>query len=193
MHDAQISDYAADETSRNTVSFQTTDARTLVDEQLGGFGQNAPETRPTKQFRIGAQHTFSGHTVKGGYEWVKHEDRRNTIFTGPDKAQYISISSRYLGTGVTAGGISTGPWTARQFRTSTLSDFQGFIAAINASPRRAQFYQAYDTDANGTITAAEANERMLFNSTAGNPGGQITQAEVKEVRASTPRPPGAAE
>jgi len=173
MHDAQISDYAANETSRNTVSFQTTDVRTLVLEQLGGFGQNAPETRPTKQFRIGAQHTFAGHTVKGGYEWVKHEDRRSTVFTGPDKAQYTSISSRYLGAGVTAGNISTGPWSARQFRTSTLSDFQGFITAINASSRRASYYQAYDTDANGTITAAELNSAMLFNSTSGNPGGQL--------------------
>ncbi len=173
MHDAQISDYSADTSSRNTVSFQTTDARTLVDEQRGGFGQNAPETRPTKQFRIGAQHTFSGNTVKGGLEWVKHEDRRNTVFTGPDRAQYTSISSRYLATGVTAGSISTGPWTSRQFRTSTASDFTGFISGINASSRRAQYYQAYDTDGNGTITAAELNGAMLFNSSAGNPGGEI--------------------
>ena len=35
-------------------------------DQLGGFGQNAPETRPSKQFRIGVQKTFGGHKIKAG-------------------------------------------------------------------------------------------------------------------------------
>lgn len=173
-HDAQISDYAADETSRNTVSFQTSDARTLLDEQLGGFGQNAPETRPSRQFRFGIQKAFGGHKLKAGYTWAKYEDRRSTEFTGPDRAQYTSISNRYLAQGgVTAGSIATGPWSAKQFVSSTASDFNGLIAAFNASPNRAALYNQFDADRNGTISAAEVNAALVFNSTAGNPNGQI--------------------
>lgn len=173
-HDAQISDYAAIETARNTVSFQSGDARTLVDEQLGGFGQNAPETRPTTQFRIGVQRQVSSHKLKGGFEWAKHEDRRNTIFTGADKAQYTSIAAKYLASGgITAGNIATGPWSTKQFLTSAPSDLTGLIAGFNASPSRAQYYAAFDLDGNGTITAAELNSALVFNSSAGNPDGQI--------------------
>jgi len=172
-HDAQISDYAADSSSRNTVSYLSTDSRTLALEQLGGFGQNAPETRPTSQFRISAARAFSGHKIKGGFEWVKHEDRRSTVFTGPDKAQYTSIFNGYAGTGVTAGTIATGAWSAKQFLTSTASDFSGLISAFNSSSRRASYYQAFDLDGNGTITAAELNSSLIFQSTAGNPNGMI--------------------
>jgi hypothetical protein len=173
MHDAQISDYAANDTSKNTVNFQTSDVRTLADEQLGGFGQNAPETRPTTQFRIGAQRQISMHKLKAGFEWAKHEDRRNTIYTGPDKAQYTSISNRYLGTGVTAGSIASNPWSSKQFVSTTTSDFSGLIATFNASPKRAQYYAAFDTNGDGTISVAELNSALVFNSTAGNPDGQI--------------------
>lgn len=172
-HDAQISDYAALDSSRNTVSYQTGDVRTLADEQLGGFGQNAPETRPGTQFRIGVQRQVSVHKLKGGFEWAKHEDRRNTIFTGPDKAQYTSLAAKYLGSGITAGNVATGPWSAKTFNTSAPSDFTGLISGFNASSRRAQYYAAFDLDGNGTITAAELNSSLVFNSSAGNPDGQV--------------------
>ena len=101
------------------------------------------------------------HAFKGGLEWTQHEDHRNLQYTGPDKAQYTSISSRYLATGgVTAGNISTATnWSTRQFRTSTASDFNGLIARINTLPNRAAFYTAYDTDGNGTITAPSSTAR----------------------------------
>jgi hypothetical protein len=181
-HDAAISDYAAVTDTRNTVSFQKTDVRTLAQEQLGGFGQNLPETRPTTAFRISAQKQIAGHKVKGGFEWVRHQDHRNLIYTGPDAAQYTSLSASYLASGgVSAGLVGSGSWSAKQFLTSTASDFNGLIAGINASPNRAAYYAAYDTNGDGTITAAEVNSAMIFNSTAGNPGGQINYYRIVQT------------
>ena len=51
-HNAQISDFAKVREPRNTIAFQTSDVRTLADEQKGGFGQDFPETRPTKAGRF---------------------------------------------------------------------------------------------------------------------------------------------
>ncbi len=180
-HDAALSDFAVvTDKSRNTVAFQTGQVRTLADEQLGGFGQNFPETRPTVQARGSVQYQVNRHTLKGGLEWARHEDHRNLLYTGPDKAQYTSITNQFLASGgVTAGNISTASgWSARQFRTSTSSDFTGLIATINGLPNRAAFYNSYDTDRNGTITPAELNSALIFNSTAGNPDGQINYYRI---------------
>jgi hypothetical protein len=56
---------------------------------------------------------------------------------------------------------------------SNASDFNGFIAGINASPNRASFYSAYDTNGNGTITQAELGQALVFKPTTANPNGQI--------------------
>lgn len=182
-HNAQISDFAGLDTSRNTTAFQSTDVRTLADEQLGGFGQNFPETRPTFQMRAGLQKQFGANKLKGGFEWSRRENHRLLNYTGPDKAQYTSISNRYLPLGgVSAGNISTGgTWSARQFRTSTASDFNGLIARINTRPDKDAFYSLYDTDKNGTITTAEFNSAYIFNTTAGNPDGQINYYRIIET------------
>lgn len=180
-HDAALSDFAVvADRSRNTISFQTNQVRTLADEQKGGFGQNFPETRPTWQARGSATYQWNRHSFKGGLEWTQHEDHRNLTYTGPDQAQYTSITKQFLSAGgVTAANISTAAgWSARQFRTSTASDFNGLIAKINTLPNRAAFYAAYDTDNNGTITAAELNTALLFNSTAGNPDGDINYYRI---------------
>ncbi|MCC7417631.1 MAG: carboxypeptidase regulatory-like domain-containing protein [Acidobacteria bacterium] len=177
FHDAAISDFAVDTTTRNTVSFQTGDIRTLADEQLGGFGQDAPETRPTKAFTLNTQYQTGIHRVKGGFEFVQHEDHRNLVYTG-DGGQYTSISNRYLATGVSATSISSGPWSTRQFRTTTVSDFSGFINTINTLPNRAAFYAAFDTNRDGTISTSELGSSLMFNSTAGNPDGQINYYRI---------------
>ena len=56
-HDAAMSDFAVVTTSRATPSpIRRAAVRTLADEQLGGFGQDFPETRPTVQARGSAQY-----------------------------------------------------------------------------------------------------------------------------------------
>ena len=182
-HNAAISDFAVNaDKSRNTVAFTTSDvphagrraARRLRSELPG----NPPDVAGP---RLGAISVVAAHLQ--GRPRVDAARITATESTGPDKAQYTSISSRYLPTGgVTAGNISTATnWSTRQFRTGTASDFNGLIARINTLPNRAAFYTAYDTDGNGTITAAELNSALIFNSTAGNPDGQINYYRTQEA------------
>ncbi len=181
-HTAEITDIAADRTNRNTVAFQRTDARTLADEQLGGFGQDFPEYRPTQGFATSASWQNAMHRVKGGFEFSRQQDDRNLLYLPEsDRSQYTSISNRYLGPGVTAASIAQSTvWTTRQFNVTNASDYNGFISTVNTLPNRAAFYAAYDTDGNGTISQAELGQSLLFNSSAANPNGQINYYRIYE-------------
>ncbi len=112
-HDAELTDIATTRTARNTVSFLSSTARTLAQEQLGGYGQDFPEYRPTKQFRASASYQWNQHRLKGGYEWAKREDLRGLIYIPEsDRAQYTSISS-------TSG---YGPIYGAEHRNGTVDD-----------------------------------------------------------------------
>src|SRR5688572_6702287 len=179
-HNGEITDLAIDRTNRNTVAFQRTDARTLADEQLGGFGQDFPEFRPTQGAKISAQWQTAVNRIKGGFEFARHQDQRDLLYIPEaDRSQYTSISSRYLGAGVAAASIANSTlWSTRQFNSTNASDFNGLIAAFNASPQRAAYYAAFDADGNGTISSAELCARLIYNSTAGNPQNQINYYRI---------------
>ena len=180
-HEAEITDIAITRTARNTVAFQRSAVRTLADEQLGGFGQDFPETRPTQQFRISAQYQVKDHRIKGGYEFAQHKDIRDLLYLpATDRSQYTSISSQYGS--VSAASIANSTlWSTRTFNVNNASDFNGLIAKINTLPNRAAFYSQYDTDGNGTITGAELGGSLLFNSTAGNPNNQLNYYRITQT------------
>jgi hypothetical protein len=178
-HDTELTDISTNRTApRNTIAYQRATARTLADEQLGGYGQDAPENRPTQQFKISAQYQFREHRIKGGYEFAQHKDIRNLLYVpDSDRSQYTSIANLYGP--VTAASIANSTlWSTRQFNVTNASDFNGLIARINTLPNRAQFYTNYDTDRNGTITAAELGTSLLFNSTAGNPNNDLNYYRI---------------
>lgn len=173
-HDAEITDIAIDRTARSTVIFQRTDVRALTDEQLGGYGQDFPERRPTFAVRAAAQYQWNVHRLKGGLEFAQHEDNQNLQFLGsPDRAQYVSVSNRYLTGAVNANNVASGVWSALNFDATNSSDYAGFISTINGLSNKASFYNAYDLDRDGTISQGELGQSLVFNSTAGNPNGQL--------------------
>jgi hypothetical protein len=180
-HDAEITDLAAVRTNRNTIAYQAQTTRTLADEQLGGFGQDFPETRPTMQARAAASYIWRGNRLKAGYEWAQHKDIRDLIYLpDTDRSQYTSIAAIYGS--ATAASISNSTlWSTRQFNVANASDYNGLIAKINSLPTRAQFYSLYDTDANGTISQAELGNALVFNSTAGNPDNMINYYRITET------------
>ncbi len=180
-HDAEITDIAITRTARNTVAFQRATSRTLADEQLGGFGQDFPENRPTQQFRISAQYQVRDHRIKGGYEFAQHKDIRDLLYLPEtDRSQYTSISSQY-GSATAASIANSTLWSTRNFNVNNASDFNGLVAKINTLPNRAAFYSRYDTDGNGTITSAELGASLLYNSTAGNPNNQINYYRITQT------------
>jgi hypothetical protein len=170
LHNGEVSDFSAIRQAANTVIFRGTDTRTLADEQLGGFGQDLIDERDTQGFRASGTWNGGRHTVKGGLEWSRNENYRNT--TTIDNALNWSFQpglSGFTGTQLAAGGLSN-----RRFNPNTTSDFQGLINTINGLPNRAQFYSLYDVDGNGTITSPELQSRLTFSTP--NPAGGILYA-----------------
>lgn len=168
-HNGEVSDFTTIAQSSNDVIFRSTDVRTLADEQKGGWGQEVIDQRDTKQFRGSLQYAWGRHTFKGGGEWTEHNNFTNQLLV--DNTQYFSLQPDLLGT--TAAGIASGSFSQRNFIVTNTSDYNGLLATINARPDAAAFYAALDTDSDGTISAAEIGDAVVFNSTVGNPGGFV--------------------
>ncbi|HEX2060923.1 MAG TPA: TonB-dependent receptor [Thermoanaerobaculia bacterium] len=174
QHNGEVSQFSAIQEDANTVIFRPNES-TAADQQLGGFGTNTINERDTDFYKASVEGlfdtAFGSHTVKIGGEVEEHVNFRNTSFV--NEAAWVSIANRY--SGVDAFSISEDTWTAINFDVFNASDFNGLINTINAmnATDRSFFYNLLDTDHNGTITDAEAARAIVFNSTAGNPHGQI--------------------
>jgi hypothetical protein len=170
-HNGEVSQFSAIRQPSNEALFQRTDARTLTDEQLGGFGQDLISERDTIGFRGSVSYLVGRHTLKGGIDWSKNINFRDTVYVGD--AIYRSISSRYAGAGVTAANVVDGSWTLLRFDHSNPSDFAGFLRTIDARSDRARFYSLFDLNGDGTISQTELGQALVFNSTSGNPNNLV--------------------
>jgi len=170
-HKADISDFSVIRQPSNTVIFRGSDTRTLAEESLGGYGRDLPEERNTSHVRGSVQYALGNHVFKGGLEWSDTTNLRNTLYIGD--AIYESLSSRYVGSGISAGDVAGGGFTVLAFDSTNTSDYTGFIQTVNARADRARYYAAFDLDRNGTISSAELSQALVFNVTAGNPNNQI--------------------
>jgi hypothetical protein len=170
-HNGEVSQFSAIRQSQNSILFQGSDIRTLEDEQLGGFGQDLINERDTIGFRGSASYVWNRHTFKGGVDWSKNINFRDTLYL--DSAIYESIASKYLGAGITAANIVAGSWNRLAFDYSNPSDFGGFIRTIDARQDRARFYNLFDLNSDGTISEAELGQALVFNSAGGNPHNAV--------------------
>ncbi len=168
-HHSELTDTSVIREPSNTAIFRGSDPRTLQQEQLGGWGRDLPENRDSRQFRASATYNWDRHTFKGGLEWDKHENFRDTVYIGG--SIYESVATQYGS--VTAADLASGTWSVLAFDPTNESDFNGLIRTINTLPNRAAFYTAFDGNADGTISQAELGASLRYNSTAGNPNGQI--------------------
>jgi hypothetical protein len=161
VHNGEVSQLSAIRETSNTVIYRQGDARTLQDEQRGGFGQDLINERDTKGVRGSVQWTMGRHTVKGGLEWSKNENFRNTEFIGGETQFSLQPGLR----GVTALELATGSFSNRDFSVNNTSDFGGLINTINRLPNRAQYYSIFDVNGDGTISSAEMGSLLAFNTT----------------------------
>jgi len=167
-HNGEVTDLSAIRDSRNDVLFQSTDARVLTDEQVGGFGRDLIDERDNRAIRGSLQRAWRNHTVKVGAEFNRSDNFRDTVYVGSQG--FTTLADRYLGAGITAAQVSALSWTGLQFDVENTSDFGGLIGVINSSADRGAFYAAYDANGDGTITSAELGSRLVF-STANAAGG----------------------
>ena len=168
-HNGEVSDLSAIRESRNDVLFQRTDSRVLTDEQIGGFGRDLIDERDNRAIRGSLQHVWGRHTLKGGGEFNRSDNFRDTVYV--NGFGFTTLADRYRGAGITAAQVAGGSWTGLQFDVTNTSDFNGLIRTIDASADRAGFYAAYDADRNGTVTAAELGSSLVFNTA--NPAGGV--------------------
>ena len=181
-HEGEVSDYAADLTSRNNVAFRGT--ATLAQAQLGGAGldfvseRNRDEIGATAEYFLETANAGT-HTLKAGFLTSKNEYFEDSRYTGADKAQYISLGAQYLGTTYADAANSTLGWTNRPI---VAGDIPRVITAINGAPTadRAYFYGLLDTNRDGVISDPEVRA-LRYNSTAGNPGGQVNTYRAVET------------
>lgn len=170
VHNGEVSQFSSIREPNNAVLFRSTDSRTLADEQLGGFGQDLVNERDVNLFTASMQWNVGRHTIKGGGEFQKNRNFRNTLFLG--SATYTSLPLHL--SGLTAGELSTGSFSGSiGFDPFNVSDYGGFVDAVNASANRAQYYAALDTNGNGTISPDELAANLQYTSTAGNPNSLI--------------------
>lgn len=179
-HNGERSTGAADLSTRNDIIFQRNDGATAAQTQLGGAGAISLDERDTEFYRASAEFYFDSgwgdHSIKVGYDFQDHQSFRDTTTTGADAAVFTSLGAQYIGAGITANDIAgaTGQtWTDLDFDVTNTSDFAGLINSINASANRDSFYAALDTNRDGTITAAEAGDAIVFGSNANNPSGLV--------------------
>ena len=160
-HNGEVTDLSAIRLSRNDVLFQTADARVLTDEQVGGYGRDLIDQRDNKAIRGSLQHVWGNHTFKGGAEWNRSDNFRDSLYV--DGGGFTTLANKYRGVGINAAQIAAGGWTGLQFDVSTTSDFNGLMRTIDASADRAAFYNAYDANRDGVISQAEAGTGLVFN------------------------------
>jgi hypothetical protein len=110
--------------------------------------------------------------VKGGVEYQENTRFINSLTIGDTKSTYTSLANGL--SGFTANQIDVDSLSgSKTFRVSNVSDFGGFIRTINGLPNRAAYYAAFDTNSDGTISAAEFGASALYNSTTGNPHSAV--------------------
>ena len=175
-HESELSDFAADPSARNDVAFLG-GAPTNADLQLGGSGSNTERWRNRDEFGLTAEYwldtDFGSHTFKFGYTDTENTDKVDQRFTGPEAAQYTSISADNAG--VTFADYVGGGWTG--FVDLAGTDIDRITNAIESSPNSAYFIGQMDTNGNGAVEADEVNAYQ-FASTAGNPDGQVNAYRI---------------
>jgi len=168
-HNGEVTDLSAVRESRNDVLFQRTDRRLLTDEQVGGFGRDLIDQRDHKAIRGSLQHAWRRHTLKGGLEWSRSDNFRDTLYV--DSQGFTTLGDQYRGAGITAAQVAGGSWSGLAFDVTSTSDFNGLVRTIDAGADRAAFYSAYDVNGDGTISQTELGARLVFSSA--NPAGGV--------------------
>jgi hypothetical protein len=184
-HVGEVSQLAADLSTRNDVAFRNASpAPTIAQRSQGGLGNSLETFANREEFGLSAEYALDTakwglHTIKSGFSVSKNEYIEDSIVTGPDRARYASIAT--ANSGVSFAEYVGSGWTGT--RSLVTADVPRFITAINASPDKAYYVGLLDTNKDGAVTAAEVNA-YKFNSSVGNPTGQINNYRIIEAEAA---------
>lgn len=174
-HEGELSNLAADPSTRNDVAFLT-GSPTNADLQLGGRGSDLETFRNRDELGLSLEYwldtSWGSHAFKAGITSSEHTYKENSVFSGPERAQYTSIAAQDAG--ATFEDYTTQTWTGE-------TDLSGVDAAriLEAVAANAAVEAQLDTNNDGTVDAAELNAYQ-FTSTAGNPTGDVNAYRIRQ-------------
>jgi hypothetical protein len=187
-HEAEVSDIpAVQDVSLNNVAFQYNAPVSLRSQGGGGTAliteRNRDEFGMSLEYFLDTNH--GTHTIKGGFSYSDNEYFEDSIITG-DGARYSSIGTDSAG--VTFDQFVAAGWFGtRSIVAADIPRIQGLTGGFgiaNASAAdQAYFTNLLDTDHDGVVSADEIRA-IVFNSTAGNPTGQVNNYRITEVSAA---------
>lgn len=175
-HEGELTDLAADTSTRNDVAYLG-GSPISSDLEQGGRGSNTTTFRNSNELKVAVQYyldtdDFGTHDIKTGYSQTESSFKTSLEYTG-DGAQYTSIAA--ANAGATLGSYANDAWTG----TTDLSDadYARIITNMGSSNDNAYYLNLLDSDGNGTISTAELSA-LAFNSTAGNPTNQVNAYRI---------------
>jgi hypothetical protein len=194
-HEGDLNSVSAVQEPKNDISFRGGDDFVpFVDEQLGGDGNNDGDTRGTESVRGSLEFLFDtswgDHSLKFGADFAETTEFEDENYVGGTGGtnDWSSLATRYLGQNISNDDVVRN-FTAVFFDAKTTDDYVPFIEEILTLPaeQQAAIFAAYDvgcsavtsadfggcTVGDGIIDPSELAENMTYNSTVGNPNGQI--------------------
>lgn len=182
-HKGQLTTLAADQSTRNDIAFyKPATTPSVAERSQGGGGSNSISWRNRDEYGLNAEYfletaSMGTHTFKSGFVVTKDSYTSDSYRTGPEHANYTSIALADIGT--TYGKYAGSGWTGS--RQMVAADIPRFISAINASPDKAYYLGLLDTNHDGAVSDSEMRA-YTFNSTAGNPTGQVNAYRIYNSR-----------
>jgi hypothetical protein len=184
-HEGEVSNIAADNSTTNDVAYRTGTGfePTNADLQKGGYGINSKNFRNKDEYEIVAEYfldtyDWGSHELKAGFLYTVNENIQNSQVTG-EGAQYNSIGARDAG--ATLGEYLNGSNWVGDLSFSG-DDIPRLIDALAQSPDAADYQQMYDANGDGTISTEELRAGLVFDSTSGNPTGDVNVYRYNEVQ-----------
>lgn len=188
-HEGEVSQTpAVSDIEFNNVAFRR--ASTLAERSQGGGGVQTTTERNRDEFGLSMEYwldtSFGSHAFKAGFSSSENTYFEDARETGPTRGRYTSIGAdsagvtfaQFVGSGWSGSRAITGVDIPRIIGTT------GGFGINNASAAdKAFFIGLLDTNSDGMVTPDEINA-MTFNSTAGNPTGQVNNYRVVEVAAA---------
>ncbi len=177
-HEGEDTRVSADSSTENNVVF-TDVSVTNVDTEQGGYGIDVFWKKNKTSLNLTAElfldTGMGSHEIKFGYSDITNEHYLDEYYTG-DGSRYNSIG--FADAGATLGDYLGSGWEGEKALFAT--DVIRIIDAMAASADAGTYLTLFDADNSGVISSAELQAGLVFDSTAGNPTGEVNTVRTRQ-------------
>ena len=177
-HEGADNRVSADKSTRNDVAY-TDPTVTNAETDLGGRGSDLQWDKNKESLNLTAEFFLDtgmgSHEIKVGISEMTNQHFLNSVYTG-DGSQYNSI-------GLADIGMNLDCYTTCAMTGERALSSDDYLRIINgmAATDNAYFLGLYDADNSGDISETELGTGLVFDSTAGNPNGQVNAVRIRQA------------